>query len=523
MFYRIVVDHSHKKPYGTVLSRHKKKITADEKLPRQGFATEAVIESEDELSVGDSATALADQWNAEREWSNNVWIMAHILKAEAEGTEPDDFAIRHVADTGLSLAGYRELYSFDARQRLDEEEAQRQATAELAARSRAVRDELAEGASEFQFQFPAVQGIQAGRAYYVAQVPYRFLVRLFKADEEDVPPELRAQRRLNETRAARIGEYITGNPDEYVLPAITVSVSEAMRFEAVEVGGIKDRLGVLQIPMEAALLINDGQHRRAGVERALQANPRLKNETIGVVFFFDEGLARAQQMFADINTKMVKPNSAINALYDQRDPFNRFTLDLLKRVPLIDRVTDKENASVGAKSAKLWSLVAVKKALLRLFALTERAFAELDDTERARLDVVAQAMFEEGIEAVPMWKPALHRSVPASEIREEFVVGHAVFLEALGLALAPLRGGPVGDLREAVAQLRRLAPEKLAECWQGRCVVAGKMNKTGDGVKTTAAAIRRVMGVEVGPALLSVERQHGLVAPEAVGKEEDAA
>lgn len=38
-------------------------------------------------------------------------------------------------------------------------------------------------------------------------------------------------------------------------------------------------------------------------------------------------------MFADINGKQVKSSSAINALYDRRDPFNAWALSVMSILP----------------------------------------------------------------------------------------------------------------------------------------------------------------------------------------------
>jgi DGQHR domain-containing protein len=128
---------------------------------------------------------------------------------------------------------------------------------------------------------------------------------------------LRAQRALNKKRAESISEYMLDNRDTYVLPALTASVDKAMAFEALE--GI-EQLGTLHIPMSATMLINDGQHRRLAIEMALRNDETLRHETAPVQIHFDQGLQRSQQIFADINSKAVKPSSAINALYDHRNP-----------------------------------------------------------------------------------------------------------------------------------------------------------------------------------------------------------
>ena len=51
-------------------------------------------------------------------------------------------------------------------------------------------------------------------------------------------------------------------------------------------------MGFLVIPMDSRFILNDGQHRRAAIERALERNPELRYETISVVFFIDAGQVR---------------------------------------------------------------------------------------------------------------------------------------------------------------------------------------------------------------------------------------
>src|SRR5690242_2619818 len=75
----------------------------------------------------------------------------------------------------------------------------------------------------FEYTFPAIRGVQAGREYYVSQCPLRLIPRLFLFDDADLPPEVRAQRVLNKARLPEIASYIVENPDSYVFSAITAS------------------------------------------------------------------------------------------------------------------------------------------------------------------------------------------------------------------------------------------------------------------------------------------------------------
>ena len=119
--------------------------------------------------------------------------------------------------------------------------------------------------SGYCYSFPAVRGIQAGRPFYIATCPLRIIPKIFSYNEDDVPPELRAQRTLNKTRIPEMVRYLLDNPKEYVFSALTASVGVDISFHDHEGA---PNLGTLQIPMDAQILINDGQHRRKATEEA---------------------------------------------------------------------------------------------------------------------------------------------------------------------------------------------------------------------------------------------------------------
>src|SRR5688572_2508518 len=110
--------------------------------------------------------------------------------------------------------------------------------------------------------------------------PLRLLPKIFLFDEEELVPELRAQRILNKTRVPEIAKYVLRNKDSYVFSAITASVDGDVRFDAVGTAGESSRVGALHVNMNSKFIINDGQHRRAAIEQALKDEPELGDETI---------------------------------------------------------------------------------------------------------------------------------------------------------------------------------------------------------------------------------------------------
>src|SRR5205814_2193073 len=121
-------------------------------------------------------------------------------------------------------------------------------------------------------------------------------------------PELRAQRTLNRARIPEIASYLVINAKSYVLSALTASVDAPISFQPFDAEGAMLGMGTLSIPMDARILINDGQHRRAAIEEAIRENPALGQDNVPVLFFIDEELKRSQQMFADLNKYAVRPS-----------------------------------------------------------------------------------------------------------------------------------------------------------------------------------------------------------------------
>ncbi len=64
----------------------------------------------------------------------------------------------------------------------------------------------------YNYVFPALRGIQAGREFFVAMCPMKLVPKIFSFDGGDVPPELRAQRVLNKARIPEIARYLVSNP-----------------------------------------------------------------------------------------------------------------------------------------------------------------------------------------------------------------------------------------------------------------------------------------------------------------------
>jgi DNA sulfur modification protein DndB len=339
--------------------------------------------------------------------------------------------------------------------------------------------------------FPAVQGEQAGRPFYIAMCPLRMIPRLFVFDEEEVPPELRAQRTLNRARVPEIAQYLVTNPKSYILSALTVSVDAPVKFLPFE-GAKPSAFGLLQIPMDARILINDGQHRRAAIEEAIKDAPELGHDNVPVLFFSDEGLERSQQMFADLNKYAVRPSYSLSTLYDHRDPGSDLARYLAAECMAFKGITEMEKATLSNRSTKLFTLSSIKHASRAL--LRKQLREGVTPEER----LLAREFWDAVGEQIPDWGRARARRVSTHELRQEFVHAHGVVLQAIGIAGASLLAKHPKDWKLALKGLRKIDWLRTnTKVWEGRALSHGRVAKTTASVRLTANLIKKQVGLRL--------------------------
>jgi DNA sulfur modification protein DndB len=346
----------------------------------------------------------------------------------------------------------------------------------------------------FEYVFPAIRGVQAGREYYVTMCPLRLIPRMFLFDEEELAPEMRAQRSLNRGRVPEIARYILDNRDSYVFSALTASVDADVRFDPIDGDGPSERVGTLTIPMSARFVINDGQHRRAGIQQALAENPELGDESIAIVLFLDVGLSRCQQMFADLNRHAVRPAKSIGVLYDHRDEMSALTRLVIIRSPLLRDLTETETSNLALRSRKLFTLSALYTANKALLQNTES-----EQFER-RVDLATQ-YWEIVADQFPEWNQVFKREITSGEVRQDFIHTHGIVLHALGkVGNTLLHNSPSpSSWSKSLRNLRDLDWHRSSSTWEGRAVIGGRVSKSAANVLLTTAAIRNALRLPLPP------------------------
>ena len=338
--------------------------------------------------------------------------------------------------------------------------------------------------------FDAIRGVQAKREFYTIMCTFATITKHFEFDRDPrIAPEQRAQRKLREARVPDIANYILENRDTYVFSSITVSVGGRVRFIPSPAEGSDGRLGKLYIPLDAPILINDGQHRCAAIRQAFEKDPTLESERVSVVVFEDRGLERSQQMFADLNKHAVKPTRSLGLLYDHRDTYARFVLTMIKDVDVFAGRIELERTNISHRSRNLFTLNGVADATRYLLRMKPKTKSIAGERQRRAVE------FWNSVAAnIPEWSLLMEGRITTAEMRKGYVHAHTNMLNALGLAGHVVL--KMDGWQDVLRGLQKVDWRKGSPVWQDKIVMDGRMLKNRLGIKRAANALLAELGLD---------------------------
>lgn len=331
------------------------------------------------------------------------------------------------------------------------------------------------------YRFPAVRGIQAHKDYYVCMIPLGLLNKIFLSQNNDVGPEYRAQRRLNEARIPEIRDYILNNRSSYVFSALAASVDGSICFDA----STNPTIGILEVDMNATFLINDGQHRKAAIDTALREDPSLAEETIPVVLFRDEGLQRSQQMFTDLNKHAVITSKSLNTLYESKDDVALITKRVIEEIPFLRKYTDKERDNLGKYSSNIFTLNTFYTATKRILSIFKGSF----DNKY----LFALNFWENIVANMREWNEMNNGELSKKDLRENYIVTQGVTILALGRLGKFYSEHPEINIAQSLTGLRSIDWSRTnTTYWLGRAIKTnGTINRSEHGIYLTYIQIKR--------------------------------
>lgn len=338
-----------------------------------------------------------------------------------------------------------------------------------------------------RYQFPAVKGRQAGKDYYICMIPLGLMSRIFATDYSDVAAEHRAQRRLNESRIPEICDYILSNRDSYVFSALAASVDGEMQFVQ---AGSNENVGVLEIDMSASFLINDGQHRKAAIDAAIAEDDSLKDETIAVVLYKDQGLQRSQQMFTDLNKHAVTTSKSLNTLYESKDPVALITKKTVDSIPFLRKYTDKEKDNLSKYSSNIFTLNTFQEANKRICKV-------IQDPDKA--EQLVYSFWNNVVLNMREWNEMDKGELSKKSLREDYITTQGLIILAFGRLCEFYCANPEIHMVQSLKGLKKIDwLRNNEECWMNRAIKPnGKINRNEQGIFLTYIQIKRLLSLPI--------------------------
>lgn len=338
-----------------------------------------------------------------------------------------------------------------------------------------------------KYQFPAVKGNQAGNEYYICMIPLGLLNKIFLSDNNDVAPEYRAQRRLNELRIPEIRDYILNNRDSYVFSALAASIDGDAKFIPVCESA---QIGVLEIDMSASFLLNDGQHRKAAIDAALKEDQTLTSETIAVVMYMDRGLYRSQQMFTDLNKHAVTTSKSLNTLYESKDPNALITKNVINSVEFLRKYTDKERDNLSKFSSHIFTL--------NTFYTAHKRITKIVGTS-SKAEKVITHFWNNVVVNMREWKEMEAGELNKRSLREDYIITQGLIILSFGRLCEFYCNNPSIDMTKSLKGLKKIDWLRSNEtAWMHRAIKPnGKINRNEQGIFLTYVEIKRLLNLPI--------------------------
>lgn len=332
---------------------------------------------------------------------------------------------------------------------------------------------------------PAMRGKMGARTYYSCMMPMSAVPQFFRfTDWAGISPEDREQRVLNQKRVPELAAYIVNNDEDYLFSSITASYKTEPTFEPYVPEG---SIGTLKLKLGDELIINDGQHRCAGIVQALKdSGNTIKDDALSVLMFPWESKDRVQQMFSDLNRFVQKTSKSLDILYDKRDQIAAATLDMIDKVPVLRELTEKEKISLETKSTKLFTLAALYDANVELLKTHQKSDIA------GNVEILTE-YWSAVSSHMPDWTKVLAGQTKALELRQGRISSHSTVLRALGGLGSDLMQEP--NWRDRLAPLASIDWSKKNPQWEGVCIVANSVVSNRQARVATKAFIKAQLGL----------------------------
>ena len=110
---------------------------------------------------------------------------------------------------------------------------------------------------------------------------------------------------------------------------------------------------------------------------------------------------------------------------------------------------------------------------------------------------------------MPDWQRIGSRQVAAAELRRDYIHAHGVAVQAIAIAGRQLVKERPRDWRKRLMKLRTIDWSRSNRTlWDGRALVAGKVNKSKNNVILVSSVVARACGLTLTPEAQRIEALH---------------
>ncbi len=321
----------------------------------------------------------------------------------------------------------------------------------------------------FTYRLPAIRAMQAGQEYFTTAIPFAVLTKILKHVTGSTP--------VDRERHHAVANFLTTNPQSYVLPAMTISIDGDYEFTAtVPLAGAVST-GILNLAIDTDIAILDGTYRALGIEKAILDLPSLSEETISVVIF--PILSNQSRKFGEIKSNQRKPGRSERIVDDKTDALANITRDVISCTSAFKDSIEFRKTTISNRSKNLFTFSGLYQANEALL------------TNQKKLALDAQRKL-----AIEFWNTVQHSmpdwtsQEPRVNLRKQTVHAHGVTLCAIAKVGATIMQRYPKSWKAKLRKLSKIDWSRSnVKLWEGKAMLGGRMTKTTASVELTANTI----------------------------------